>query len=96
MPTQSPLPLLGSILPPLPKLVGPLNPLKKVNVRRVVVPVTIALYGWLQYGSPRVPLARELKPVNDMLAPPRRHNVGPHLLQRYGVSFGGPDGEERA
>src|SRR5205814_4053705 len=24
-----------------------------------------------------------------------RHNVGPHLLQPYGVSFGGPDGEER-
>src|SRR5262249_62167925 len=24
-----------------------------------------------------------------------RHNVGPHLLQRYGVSFGGPDVEER-
>ena len=24
-----------------------------------------------------------------------RHNVGPDLLQRYGVSLGGPDGKER-
>jgi hypothetical protein len=24
-----------------------------------------------------------------------RHNVGPDLLQRYEVSLGGPDGEER-
>src|SRR5436190_494428 len=50
---------------------------------------------WDDLGGRATPFACESQSGQVKGSAPGRHNIGPDLFQRYGVSLGGPDGEER-
>ena len=100
IPTMSPLPLLATVKPPLPKLVGPLGPGVRVyagrsrpranspcNIARAVVQTLGSISGFI--GKPDS--ENQSSQVNGSAS--GRDDIGPDLLQRYGVTgLGGPDG----
>ena len=95
MPTKSPLPVLAKNVTPLPKLVGPVYPLYRSTFPFDGPIASIPKVPLI--NSPPVIVLRELESQSGQVngSASGRHNVGPDLLQRYAVSLGGLDGEER-
>ena len=94
MPTRSPLPVVAKKKPPGPKLVGPVNPVYPVTTPPSTCPVSIAPKLAFICGTTIVS-AEESQSGQVNGSGSVRHNIGPDLLQRYGVSLSGSDGEER-
>src|SRR5438477_93337 len=97
MPTKSPLLVLAAKKPPLPKLAGPVKSTVPVYLTRARPCARPRHYIRRISSDPRCGTkgAHESQSGQVNGSASSRHNVGPDLLQRYGVSLGRLDGQER-